>query len=214
MDKQFWDERWRERKIGFHEAKPNDLLAAHGDRIGKAQRVLVPLAGKTFDLRWLAEHGHDVVGVEFVETAVTEFFTEWGVSATPHHLGAHPAFYGRGVTLARADIFDCKPETLGRFDAIYDRAALVAIDPAMRERYVQTCRALLNGRGGIFLIAFAYDQTKTPGPPWSVDEATIRTLYAPMKVELLERRSLPTHPGGLKSAGVDAIEESAYWICG
>jgi thiopurine S-methyltransferase len=194
MDKPFWEERWQAQQIGFHEGKPNELLAQHADRLGRGTRVLVPLAGKAFDLRWLAERGHRVVGVEFVAEAIAAFHREQGEV--------------HGVTLVQGDFFTV--EGLGSFDVIYDRAALVALDPATRERYVARCRSLSSG--GIFLIAFAYDQTKAPGPPWSVDEAAVRALYGG-RIDVLARRALPTSTR-LKDAGVDAIEETAYWIYG
>ena len=78
MDEAFWQERWRTQQIGFHEGKPNELLAAHVDRFGRGTRVLVPLAGKAIDLRWLAERGHNVVGVELGAEAIEAFHREQG----------------------------------------------------------------------------------------------------------------------------------------
>lgn len=134
-----------------------------------------------------------------------------GGAPDPARLGAHEAHYAKGVTLLRADVFDPKPETIGTFEAVYDRAALVAVAPDDQRRYVETCRALLAPGGGTFLVGFAYDQEKAPGPPWSVDEETVRRLYAGCSIELLACRSLPTS-ARLTDAGVKAFEESAYWI--
>jgi thiopurine S-methyltransferase len=193
MDQSDWKTRWEQGQTRFHEGKPNDLLVAHAHRFGKAQRILVPLAGKAADLQWLADQGHDVVGVEFVQQAIDDFFK--GRAPTPHRLGAHDAYYAQGVTLVRADMFDVKPETLGRFDAIYDRAALVAIDPPRRADYVAVCHALANRA---LLISFSYDQTTREGPPWSVDEAMVRALYG--SVEKLAERDGET------------MRETAYWL--
>ena len=48
-----------------------------------------------------------------------------------------------GLTFITADLFELGPESLGRFDRIYDRAALVALPPKMRARYAAHLTALL-----------------------------------------------------------------------
>ena len=206
-----WHERWQKREIGFHEGKPNSHLIDHAARFGKARRLLVPLAGKAVDLRALSDAGHDVVGVEYVRTAIDEFFAEWEVGPTAHTLGAHEAFYGKGVTLVRADIFAVTPASLGRFEGLYDRAALVAIEPARRAEYVKVCIDLLQPGSGILLISFSYDQSKIQGPPWSVDDAEVHRLYAGCTLEKLAARELPVNPR-FQAAGVEALHESAHWI--
>ena len=216
-----WAKRWDEGQIGFHEGVPNDLLVKHVARLGpepsgRARRVLVPLAGKAVDLAWLAERGDEVVGVEFHMGAVRAFFEERGVDPPVVQMGTHASMTSNGVTLVCADIFDVLPEELGTFDVVYDRAALVALEPSTRKRYVDVCRSLLVEGGVTFLIAFAYDQSKAPGPPWSVEETVVRELYGPSppwRIEVLETRSVPTSKR-LTDAGLTALEESAYLISG
>ena len=36
----------------------------------------MPLCGKSLDMKWLAEQGHSVVGIDIVELAAQQFFTE------------------------------------------------------------------------------------------------------------------------------------------
>ncbi len=211
MTPEFWQERWQAHEIGFHEGKPNELLTKHVAKLEwrKPLRLLVPLCGKAFDLRWLSERGHDVVGIEVVPQAIKEFFDDWKKPATAHRLGAHEAFYASGVTLVNANIFDVSQDTLGTFDAIYDRAALVALDPKDRQRYVSTCQNLLNPKGGTFLISFDYDQSKRPGPPWSIDSAEVTRLFG--HADLLEQNPRPVSPA-MQSAGIESMNEAAYWV--
>jgi len=199
MEKSFWQTRWPARQLGFHEGEPNDLLMSQDARIADRKRVLVPLAGKAVDLWWLADRGHDVIGVEFVREAIEQFFEGHEVKSL--QIGIHRAWSSGGVTMIHADIFLVSVEC----DACYDRAALVAIDPEERERYVRAIAV----NGPTLLIAFSYDESKAPGPPWSVDEATVRLLY--QNVEVLERRSI-TVPPRLREAGVGSIDETAYLV--
>jgi thiopurine S-methyltransferase len=196
MKKDFWQSRWEAKQTAFHEGKPNALLVTQAHRFAPAARILVPLAGKAFDLVWLEEHGHEVVGVEFVQQAIDEFRVE------------HPS---STVKMVQGDMLAMTPENLGTFDAIYDRAALIALEPSTRARYIEVCKALLKPNGPTLLIAFAYDQSKTPGPPFSTDEQTVRELFAGRSIDVLETRSASVSPR-MKEAGVDSIDESAYWI--
>ena len=77
MERDFWSERWTTGQIGFHQPRAHDMLVAHHEAgLRGRQRVYVPLCGKSVDLLWLRDHGHDVVGSEFVGHAVDAFFTE------------------------------------------------------------------------------------------------------------------------------------------
>ncbi len=209
MKFEFWKGRWDSKQIGFHEGEPNDLLVAHAECFAPKSRILVPLAGKAADLFWLAERGHEIVGVEFVQRAVDDLFD--GLDVQRHALGGHEAFSARGVTMVLADMFDMKPDALGTFDAIYDRAALIALEPTMRDRYVATCRALLKPGGVTLLISFSYDQTKAPGPPFSIDTNTVHELFAGRRIQALETRAA-TVSARLRDEGIALIDETAYLI--
>ena len=171
MEEQFWKDRWAEGKIAFHEGKPNPMLEAHAARLAGARRVLVPLCGKAIDLVWLAERGHEVIGIEIVEDAARQFFAE------------HP---GSPVTILVRDFFAVTREEVGAIDVVYDRAALIALPPEMRPRYADQLRVLAPGAAGL-LISLEYDQAKMPGPPFSVEEPEVRALFR--EVELLETRA-------------------------
>jgi thiopurine S-methyltransferase len=42
-------------------------------------RVFFPFCGKTIDMNWLASKGYEIVGVEFTEDAVLQFFAEQNI---------------------------------------------------------------------------------------------------------------------------------------
>ena len=77
MDEDFWQNRWRQNQIGFHEDQANSLLLNFFDRLDlrAGDKVLVPLCGKSLDLDWLIGQKLHVVGVEFNKEAVEEVFT-------------------------------------------------------------------------------------------------------------------------------------------
>lgn len=209
MERTFWQERWEQGKLGFHEGKPNDFLKKHAHLFDERRRVLVPLSGKSHDLWFLAKREHEVVGVEFVERAAKLTFAEAGVFRDEAPLGKFKALKGGGVTQLVGDFFDATPNVVGTFDAAYDRAALVAVDPPTRRRYVEVLASLLSPSSPVLLVTVAYDQRLASGPPWSVGDDEVHALFdGKFVVEKLEER--PAEPvEKLREAG-GTMTESAW----
>ena len=215
MEQGFWNERWAQGQIGFHKPEAHDLLVAHHGRIERRQRVYVPLCGKSVDLIWLRDRGHDVVGSEFVGAAIEAFFKEQLPEATPtstrvNELVLHET---SGIRIVQGDAFAVDSfATGGRVDAIWDRAALVAIDPATRPRYVEALSRVLREGGVILLVTFAYDQTKLPGPPWSVGDDEVQALFGgAYTIEKLAARAESPGPKFVE-AGVTSLMESVFLL--
>lgn len=178
MEPAFWQDRWKQNKIAFHEERPNSLLSSHFSRLSLRDggRVFVPLCGKTNDLAWLAAQGYRVVGIELNEPAVEEVFRAMAVSPRVERLGEHLLYRSDLVEIFVGDFFSLAADILGPVDAVYDRAALVALPPEMRKAYARHLTALTSAAPQ-FLISYDYDQTQTDGPPFSVPAEEIRQLY-------------------------------------
>lgn len=216
LQRTFWQKRWDDGQIGFHEGRPNDLLVRHFDALGASpgDRVFVPLCGKAVDLDWLAERGLDVVGVELSMTAIEAYFSERGKRAQDHAhpVGRHAAFTLGRVTIVCDDLFEIDPAALCAakpFDVVYDRAALVALEISTRGRYVERCRSLLGSKGRTLLVAFSYEPAVPVGPPWSIDETAVRACFDREVVDVLEQRETSISPR-MEAAGVKRILESVY----
>jgi len=186
MEPGFWRARWSEGRIGFHEGTSNAYLRKNVDVLAGARRVLVPLCGKAEDLAFLAAAGHEVVGVELVEDAVRAFFSEHGREPTVSSEGPLTRYVHGNVTLWAGDLFEATSERLGTFDAWYDRAALIALPPPLRARYVPHLRSLLRPGAVGLLVTVEYAQDKREGPPFSVEEAEVRSRFSGVEVRLLD----------------------------
>lgn len=178
MDPDFWHQRWREKKIAFHESDGNALLSRYFDRLElqKGSRVLVPLCGKSNDLGWLAAQGCRVVGVELSQAAVEAFFAENELDAEVSAAEDLSCYKSGPIELYVGDFFKLTTEILGPVDAIYDRAALVAMPETMRTSYAHHL-AKVTGNAPQLLITYDYDQSQMDGPPFSVPAHTIDQLY-------------------------------------
>lgn len=197
MEANFWHERWQKREIAFHEKLPNSLLVDNFGRLNLPanSRVFVPLCGKTLDIGWLLSQGYRVVGAELSEVAVVELFAELKLQPQIKNVGPLKHYSASGIDIFVGDIFDLTAEILGNTDAIYDRAALVALPEAMRSWYAGHLMAITNVARQL-VITFEYDQSVIPGPPFSITAQEIKRHYnASYRIELLQQKPLQ---GGLK----------------
>ncbi|MFG1379565.1 thiopurine S-methyltransferase [Xanthobacter autotrophicus] len=197
MEADFWRARWEGKQIGFHEGKANAFLVKHFSRLPVAPgaRVFVPLCGKTRDIAWLLGEGFQVAGAELSRIAVEELFAELGVAPEVTADGALTRFSAPGLDILQGDIFALTSDTLGPVDAVWDRAALVALPKDMRARYAPHLVALTEGAPQL-LVCYAYDQSLVAGPPFSVEPAEARALYG-ADYMVAEIEAVPV-PGGLK----------------
>ena len=178
MDAEFWHARWREKSIGFHNADVNPLLRAYFSALAlpEGSRIFVPLCGKSRDIAWLLGQGYRVAGAELSEIAVIELFDELGVEPEGHAVGELMHYRADGLDIFQGDIFALDRETLGKVDAVYDRAALVALPEPMRARYSQHLIQMSDAAPQL-LINYDYDQSRLPGPPFSVSDDELRMHY-------------------------------------
>jgi thiopurine S-methyltransferase len=213
MDTAFWEQRWREGRIGFHQQCVTPLLEQHWPSIGLEQRqcVFVPLAGKSLDMAWLAARGYRVLGVELSRIAVEQFFAENGLDPviTQSQNGVH--FTAGGIELICGDAFALDAQLLADCGGVYDRAALIALPPQMRKRYAEEIYGRLpTGCRGL-LITLEYPEHEKAGPPFSVAHDEIHALYSPQwSVETLMRQDILASQPGFVAEGVTALHTAAY----
>lgn len=210
MEPAFWRERWRNGEISFHRPDVHPALAGWWSSCvpDASAAVLVPLCGKSLDMRWLAARGHGVTGIELEETAVIEFFREWGVApvAAQRDDGLRQQA-GGGVRLLAGDFFAFRPA--GSFEAVYDRAALVALPAAMRRAYLcHLAGCLAVGARGL-LIAFEYVPDGFTGPPFAVEQEEVHDQPW-FDVECLERAAAAASYPGLVERGARDLHEVVY----
>ncbi len=209
MDASFWHERWQAGQIGFHEAGGNARLPEFLPALGlePGARVLVPLCGKSRDMTYLLAQGLRVVGVELSRLAVSQFFDETGLVPEVAQAGPLERFAAPGIEIFAGDFFEMTPGRLGAVDAVYDRAALIALPAEMRARYAEHVRSLAGGTPQL-VICLSYDQSLRDGPPFSVDADELARLYGGhYRIERLSEGSARGSIGGVKD-----VRESVWHL--
>jgi len=152
--------------------------------------VLVPLCGKSLDLAWLADRGHQVVGVELSDIAVNAVFEESRRARTVREAGRLRFHESPGLTVVEGDFFDVTAGDVGTFDRVWDRAAMIALPPELRSRYVGHLQELVRPGGRVLLQTLEYDPSVMGGPPFSVPEDEVRMRYQGAQVERLDREDV------------------------
>ncbi len=193
MDAGFWHRRWEQKDIGFHESDANSLLIDYFKElpIQENGNVFVPLCGKTRSIAWLLAKGFSVVGVELNQTAVEELFEELDVIPEIEEKGPLKIYSAPSVTVFVGDFFALSYDLIGPVDAVFDRAALVALPQTMRADYTQHLMEITN-KAPQLLIVYEYDESLMKGPPFPIPEIEVKSHYQDRyQVCLLKRYEMP-----------------------
>jgi thiopurine S-methyltransferase len=212
MDAQFWHERWQKQEIGFHRTQVHPQLTAHFDSLSEAarQHMFVPLCGKSVDMLWLCQHGAEVVGCELSPMAITAFAQEQALTLAQTEHGEHTLHTQSGLSIWQGDYFTLAPGQIN-CSGFYDRAALVALPPAMRKTYVEQLERLLTADACGLLITFAYDTEYMSGPPFALTHDEVRLLFqAHWQVDLLSCEDVISSHAGLQARGLNTLKESVW----
>ena len=157
----FWDLRYAARFAPWDAGKVPAQLREFAGAEHASRRVLVPGCGSAWDVRYLAESGWDVLGIDFSHEA----------------LAAARAILGASTHRVRhADFFAPLPEE--PFDVLYERAFLCALPRRMWGDWARRVAELL--RPGGLLAGYFYFDAGERGPPFPLHSpAELDALLAP-----------------------------------
>lgn len=147
-DPEFWDLRYGARFAPWDAGRVPAQLRAFVDRAAPG-RVLVPGCGSAWDVRFLAERGWEVLGIDFSEAAV---------QAAASVLGPHAS------RVRRADFF--APIAEAPFALVYERAFLCALPRRMWRDWGRRVAELVEPGG--LLAGYFYFDAGERGPPFSL----------------------------------------------
>ena len=108
--------------------------------------------------------------------AIEDLFINLNLTPTITNLGEIKQYSAPNIDMFVGDIFKLTAEMLVKVDAIYDRAALVALPKDMRNTYTAHLMALTN-KAPQLLICFEYDQTIHARPPFSITADEVKQHY-------------------------------------
>ena len=227
----------------FHKAEVNPFLATHmpllqlrpSEDVDKQDRVLVPLCGKTVDMVYFADQKISVIGLEAIPRAIQEFAEE--IVKSPQEPGSFRLHKdaqhnwkpnGNGyVGIVEGDALEFKVDEKGPVDAIWDRAALIALRPEDRDAYVLMLHDSLKPGGRVLLSVVEHDMVMVPevqpptgtsepyGPPYSITKEYVSSLFSKFNFNLLqelERQDLIAEEPRWQGKGATKFEQVCYLL--
>ncbi|MGP1782626.1 thiopurine S-methyltransferase [Shewanella frigidimarina] len=213
MQPSFWHEKWDAQQIGFHLSAVNPLLVKYWPQLNLAAntQVFVPLCGKSLDLCFLAEQGHEVLGCELSEPAVQQFYQENSLAFKVSVVEDHQRFTTEQVTIFQGDIFTLPVLEPQSCTAFYDRAALIAWPEEMRLAYARQLTKLVSANSVGLLITLDYPQAELNGPPFAVSEDWVQAnLGEHFKIERLACNDVLNDNPRFVKKQVSWLTESVY----
>ncbi|MDQ3203958.1 MAG: thiopurine S-methyltransferase [Pseudomonadota bacterium] len=217
MQPEFWHKRWQSNQIGFHLPEVNPYLQRFWPQLTleEGARVLVPLCGKSLDLLWLAHQGHEVLGIELSEKAVEDFFSEHHFDPNVSEQGPFKVYRAGSIELWCGDFFELTAGDVADCTALYDRAALIALPPAMRQQYAAHLNRIMPRESLGLMITLDYDQSQMDGPPFAVLDDEVQGLFAGFwTLKILEDQDVLSESSRFVDNGVTRLEERVYRISG
>ena len=213
MEPKFWQERWARNQIGFHLPEVNPYLQRHWPPLAEGAKVLVPLCGKSLDLRWLASQGLRVMGVELSEQAVEAFFSEQNLTPRITERGVFKVYQADLIEIWCGDFFALGAEVLADCAALYDRAALIALPPLMRAQYTEHLNTWLSAGCQGLLITLDYEQVQKAGPPFAVTDEEVQLLLGERwALQVLQEQDILGESWKFVQDGVTRLEERVYQL--
>lgn len=208
-DDQLWLQLWREQRSSeFHQSAVNPLLARFWPdlKLAPNSRIFVPLCGKSLDMLWLAEQGHEVIGIELSPLAVQSFFAEQGWQPSQCQSGAFSLWQHQRISIMCGDYFALTASDLGAVDVVYDRAALTALPEAIRQPYIEHLRRIVPASASVFLLTIEdAAEGDSLQQALGVDEELERLCAQHYQIEL-------AHVESLLEVDADDPEQTAYRV--
>jgi len=161
QDEQYWNKMYAERDTGWDTGQPNAPLKEYIDQLtDKSMAILMPGAGNAYEAIYLMEQGfQNVTVVDIAPLVIDKLKTEQAV------------WLDKGLQVIHADFFQLK----GSYDLVLEQTFFCAIDPAMRESYIEQMAALLKPSGKIAGVLF--NRTFEAGPPFGGNAAGYKKMF-------------------------------------
>lgn len=213
MESSFWHNCWERNLLGFHQHDVHPLLINNFTHLlsPSDRHVFVPLCGKTQDMVYLAQY-LQVTGSELSEIACRDFFVGNEIEFDQQTVGEFVRYSAEQLTLCQGDFFKLSANAIDKVDWIYDRAALIAMPPAMQEKYVKHLQHFFTANTRLFLITVEFPSEQLSGPPFSISGDDVKRLFSGFSVECIASHELNDKRFAQRKFEVDSLCEKLYLI--
>lgn len=151
LSEEFWSQRYKDGKTGWDLGIASPPLVAYFDQLeNKEQRILIPGCGNAHEAEYLHKKGFNNV-----------FLIDLSKEPLQNFLDRVDGFPKEHVICG--DIFDHDE----KYDLIIEQTLFCAIDPKLREKYIEQISSILNKAGKY--VGVLFDTHFEGGPPFGGD---------------------------------------------
>ena len=153
----FWDECYDNNDTGWDLSGPTPIFIDWCNSLDTQKKICIPGVGNGYDALYFANQGHQVTAIDFAARPIKRLKKE----SKNNNLK---------ITTIQKDIFDLDNNLNDKFDYIIEYLCYCAIDPKMRNQYIDVMYNLLK-KGGEFVGIFAplNKDLSEGGPPFGVN---------------------------------------------
>lgn len=163
LDANYWNNRYLAGQTGWDIGYASTPLKTYIDQLAdKSMRILVPGCGNAYEVKYLLEQGFENITVIDIAPALT--------AALEKELHI---YLGTKLSVITGDFFSLS----GHFDLVLEQTFFCALDPSLREAYVQKMHMLLKPEGKLAGVLF--NREFAGGPPFGGSLAEYQILFAP-----------------------------------
>ena len=182
LNKNYWEERYRENKLGWDIGAVSTPIKAYIDQLkDNSLKILIPGAGKGYEAQYAHQRG-------FRNTYVVDIASQ----PLKHIKLASPDF--PSAHLLETDFFEIEESD---FDLVLEQTFFCALTPELRMPYVEKMYEILKPGGILAGLFFDFPMTDS-GPPFGGSIEEYQSLFQErFKIHKLERayNSIPPRKG-------------------
>lgn len=162
LTKDYWNNRYLKQQIGWDLGEVSLPIKAYINQLGnKDLKILIPGAGNAYEAVYLIENGFTNVNiVDFAEKPLADLAQKLAI------------YDAKNFHLIQDDFFNLK----GKYDLILEQTFLCAINPSLRQNYVDQTHQLLESGGKIVGLLFN-KQFSFDGPPFGGSIEEYQSLF-------------------------------------
>lgn len=170
LNSNYWEERYEKNEIGWDVGCISTPLKAYVDQIkDKSIRILIPGGGNSYEFEYLMNKGFENV-----------FVLDYAQIPLDNIKNRVPNC--RKDQLIRCDFFEHE----GSYELIIEQTFFCALEPSLRNNYVQKMKSLLKPNGKLVGLLFQFPLTEV-GPPFGGSKEEYLSLFEyDFKIKTLE----------------------------
>lgn len=161
LNSNYWEERYKKKETAWDVGEISTPLKEYIDQIkDKSIKILIPGAGNSYEFEYLLNNGFENVFVlDFAQSPLDNIQNRINNCSKNQFI--------------KSDFFEHK----NQYDLIIEQTFFCAIEPSLREHYVQKSKSLLSNYGKIIGLLFQFPLTED-GPPFGGSREEYLKLFS------------------------------------